>query len=254
MIRRLLCIAIACWFIPLISPADEPGAEELGPEEPGIEEKWDQAKEEYFEAIETLNQVVLDRLEAMDDKARERGDIARVKRYKAEREAFDEKGEFPASVDKAEYRKQLKEVHRELRRAYKAAQIAFLKERLDADAEFLEQEYQRLLDPQKAKEAASAGATGKTVDKRKCWKCVTYNTMHTHLKGKTWQDLEPSGKVRLHYKELSRNDDYIELRCVERDYLVRVYDKRMDIHKDGRWQWLAYGSWVDAEEPAKDRE
>jgi hypothetical protein len=248
MVRRIFCVIVGCCLASLC----------LAAEEASIEGTWEQAKEDYFDALDEVNQSVLDRLEALDEKARERGDVAKVKRYKAERAAFEEQGEFPPSMDKAEYRKQLKSVQAELRKAYKATQIAYLKERRDDEAEELEAELKRLLDPQARRDdvprvaatvrvAARPAAKAKPAADRTRWKSITYGTTLTHVKDKQWQDLEPSGEVRLSYKELDCNDEYIELYCIEREYPIRVYAKRMDIFKDGRWQWLGNGSWLATE-------
>jgi hypothetical protein len=63
------------------------------------------------------------------------------------------------------------------------------------------------------------------------------------VNGKVWEHVDnKTGKVLWTGKETARTDDYIEL-LSERNEELRVRAQRMELHKDGKWEWAANGHW-----------
>ena len=82
-LRAYIPIAIAAFAFSCLSSrhalTDEAG---LAPEA-----QWADAKQRYFQSLEKLRQTVVDHLAVSEKKARERGDLAKIKELKAELEA-----------------------------------------------------------------------------------------------------------------------------------------------------------------------
>src|SRR5688572_12333425 len=114
MTLRICVVMLAIAFVP-VANTNPTGQEPLTPEAP-----WIGAKKTYLETHETLRQTVINHLDALESKARERGDLAKLKEVKAEREAFDDQGQFPATFDRSAYSRSLKAAQEDLKKAEKA--------------------------------------------------------------------------------------------------------------------------------------
>ena len=79
MTLRICVVMLAIAFVP-VANTNPTGQEPLTPEAP-----WIGAKKTYLETHETLRQTVINHLDALESKARERGDLAKLKEVKAER-------------------------------------------------------------------------------------------------------------------------------------------------------------------------
>jgi len=92
-------------------------------------------------------------------------------------------------------------------------------------------------DPGQMQEAAN--------DTRKIWKLVTYQAHIKWRKGDEWEEFDDaSGALKWHYREMDRNDKYIELLLIERNHPIRLYSDHADIFLEGNWGFVATGEWL----------
>lgn len=83
-------------------------------------------------------------------------------------------------------------------------------------------------------------------DPRDRWLNESYNTTVRHVKGKVWEHVgNKTGQVLWAGNETARTSEYIEL-LSERNEELRVRAQRMELHKDGKWEWAANGHWETA--------
>lgn len=243
----LLVWALACGF-PSISLCQE--------EERTPQQQWDQAKKTFQKELNALRKGIIDQVTALEDKARDRGDADKVKKYKNEREAFEEDGELPSSASgQYEYRTKLRAAKRQLRQTFKEVQTAYLKAKKDADAEELEREFEELtadfaIRSDGISEDTPAGTKPEGMPATNArWLNTSYDNTLVHVRGTQWIEKDnKTGKTTWHFTEISRNRQYIELkrREVEPNRLLnyRVYANRMDVKKADKWEWVSNGHWV----------
>ena len=103
-------------------------------------ETLDKAKAEYDAAIVKLQQSVLDSLQKKEDAARKDGDKKLVDQLKAERQAFEDKGELPKTVNALAYQKGLKQTRMAMEAAYRQAVKDYLQAKMDAKADFVSEQ------------------------------------------------------------------------------------------------------------------
>jgi hypothetical protein len=81
-------------------------------------------------------------------------------------------------------------------------------------------------------------------DPRKIWINETYNNKVGWVSKDAWQETDnATGKLSWHYRELSRNKEYVELLLIERNQIIRFYPDKCELFKDGKWEWLSDGKW-----------
>jgi hypothetical protein len=207
---------------------------------PAPETQWSNAKQRHVETLTKLRQSVVEHLNARDLSARDQGDLAKVKQVKTEQEAFDKLGQFPTGFDKSSYNRALKNAQEELKTAQKSLLTFFLKAKRDPEAEELEKELHELL------ARTSENPIKPSPDPRLRWSNSSYKTTIHHMKDKTWAETEINAdNPKWHLQETSRTADHIELYLPERQQTWRLLTDRMEFRRDGQWQWLASGHWVD---------
>lgn len=85
-------------------------------------------------------------------------------------------------------------------------------------------------------------------DPREKWSNESYNSQLEQVGKDSWQEFDKvTGKVLWHYRELSRNSEYLELLLTERDQKIRFYPHKAELLKDGKWEWVSNGKWQAAD-------
>jgi hypothetical protein len=209
-----------------------------GDDAANAERQWAAAKQRYSESLDKARQSVIEQLNGSDTRARAAGDLAKVKKIKSERDAFEDRGELPSGFDKATYNRRLQTAQDELKKAHKEYLAYLLKARRDDEAEELEKELQNLL--------SSSNTTG-APDHRTRWFSTSYKTIFYWVKDKTWAEVD-EGKTepKWYWRETRREPDYVELFLPARDETWRFSASRADLKRDGKWEWGANGYWVDS--------
>jgi len=206
-----------------------------------IARQWDEAKQTYREQLQKLNEEVLARVASLENKARESGDLARVKQYKAMADAFRDEGTLPSVYNSADYDRKVKVVQEDLRREAKLAIAAYLKEKQDYEAEDLDQELKEILADEGPADSGKRAAT----DNRKRFMNTSYGALIVHVRGKKWEQIHPETKKHSWWlTETGRDENYIYLHCPDKGQHWRIGEKRMDfIQPDKSWAWLSNGYW-----------
>jgi hypothetical protein len=223
--------------------AEDPVAPETRVET--TEEQWDKAKATYREQLQKLGEEVLARIASLEKKARENGDLARVKEYKAMSDAFTDSGELPSVINKADYERKRKRVQDDLRREAKLVIAAYLKDKRDTDAEDINQELSELLAVEKASDASDSSLPPVPEDSRKRFVNLSYDNIIIHVRGKKWEQIDSKTKKHTWWlTETGRDDKYIYVHCADRKQDWRIGEKRMDLLQPNKsWVWLSNGYW-----------
>lgn len=127
---------------------DSTGAADNDP----VKEKLDKAKSAYDQQLDKLRAGVLKSLADREGTARKMSNKALVDQIKAERDAFEARGELPKSVPTANYLRDAKQARTALELAYTVAIKEYVKTRKDDEAATAEKDLTALKD--------STGATG----------------------------------------------------------------------------------------------
>ena len=202
---------------------------------------WERAKEDYTFTIEKLKDDILDDLDDLEAKARERGELDRVKKIVAERDAFEDENSFPPSIRPREFERALKAAQDQLRKSAKEAQKVMLVAREDEEAERVGTELEEVI------------SSSIQTHPRRPWINESYGTTVRHVRGNQWADIDnKTGKLHLSYKETARGKDFLEVYCAERDQELRFLSNRAELKRNGKWEWVAHGHWAShATGPAK---
>lgn len=91
---------------------------------------------------------------------------------------------------------------------------------------------------------AKEGNVTKENDQRKKWLNTTYNSTFIFVKDKEWTEIDNKTKQsKMSWKELSRTAEYIELYSDKKKEQIRLYPKKLDFLKNGKWEWLSNGKY-----------
>lgn len=86
----------------------------------------------------------------------------------------------------------------------------------------------------------------KTDDSRSKWVNTSYDSTLRHVREKIWEEIDnKTGKVKWQVTETNRTDDHIEFRNEKQKQDWRVSATKMELKKDGKWEWLSNGKWND---------
>lgn len=99
-----------------------------------IKEKLDKAKAAYDDTLDKLRDGLLKELDEKEEAARKKGDKKAVDVVKAEREAFDSRGDLPKVVPTANFLRDCKQARTALELAYSAAIKDYVKAKMDDEA------------------------------------------------------------------------------------------------------------------------
>lgn len=81
-------------------------------------------------------------------------------------------------------------------------------------------------------------------DTRRTWLNTSYDSTVRHVRDKTWEEVDnKTGKVKWPLTEKDRTTEYIELQLAERDHTYRLLPTKLELLKDGKWEWLSNGKW-----------
>ncbi|HEV2971296.1 MAG TPA: trypsin-like peptidase domain-containing protein [Pirellulales bacterium] len=83
-------------------------------------------------------------------------------------------------------------------------------------------------------------------DARTQWINESYHITLRHLQGKKWAEFDSTGHLWAQYEETGRTKDYIELFRQDRQQKQRVLSDRTELFQNGKWEWVATGSWAAA--------
>ena len=77
------------------------------------------------------------------------------------------------------------------------------------------------------------------------WLNTSYDTTLYHVTAKEWAEIDNKNPevVRWHLTETGCAEQYVQLFYNERNYTIRIYANRVDIEKNGKWEWVANGHW-----------
>ena len=76
------------------------------------------------------------------------------------------------------------------------------------------------------------------------WVNETYKTVLRRTGESEWAEFEQSsGRQVIGYEEESEGPKTLIVFCRERNYRVRFLDKRAEIMKNDKWEWVANGHW-----------
>ena len=88
---------------------------------------------------------------------------------------------------------------------------------------------------------------GSDRDARSRWLNTSYDSTIYHEQGKQWAEMDnASQKIKWSLTEMERTVEYIELFNATRNETWRLLPKKVDLKKDGRWEWIATGHWDDS--------
>jgi len=105
-----------------------------------VQAKLDKAKAIHKSDTNKLRADIAAYFDKREEPARRKGDLQQVEKIKAEREAFDKKGELPPTAP-LELKKKYQAAQGKLERAYGEAVKAYTKARKDAEAAAVEKEF-----------------------------------------------------------------------------------------------------------------
>ena len=109
-----------------------------------IKEKLETARSKYAADADKFRKVVAAQLDEREKKARDKGDKKTVDLVKAERQAFEDKGETPKSIPQ-EVKAKFTATRNSMEVAYKAAIGGYTTEKKDDDATAIEKEMEEFL-------------------------------------------------------------------------------------------------------------
>jgi len=110
----------------------------------------------------------------------------------------------------------------------------------------------RTIEIKKSKNSIATDSTQSSTDDRVQWVNVTYKTTVRRTKNGDWEEIdEKTGHVIWMDQEVTRTTDYVELFCTKRKYKIRLFAKRMELWKGGKWQRVANGHWEKSSVGAK---
>jgi hypothetical protein len=89
------------------------------------------AKDFYEKKVVEARQPIIEKLNRLENKARDAGNLELVDKVKSERSEFESKGQIPSAVQSSEYVKEIASQRKKLLGAYTAARTAYLKARND---------------------------------------------------------------------------------------------------------------------------
>jgi len=205
-----------------------------------VQAKWRKAATDYATEVEKAKSLILIQLEKMEAKARTAGQSSSVEKAKIAKERFIATGTLPIGVSAKIYETKISREKDRLKGINKSLVKTLLLNQHDDQAKALERDL-----PIALNQLANYSTLDLTFDNgRTAWNNRSYNTVLYHRQGDVWEEMNAAGKREREVKEISRNSEYIELLLVDRQHKIRLYEKRADMFKDGRWQWVCHGEWI----------
>lgn len=208
-----------------------------------VQARWATAVNIYYKDVDDAKSLVMVQLERLEAKAREAGDAGAVEQIKQIKTAFVERGVLPTNVSTLPYESQCNKAKTQLAQVNKALVRTLLLNKHDDAAKVISDKLQVAASHSTPLSRGKASEAPK--DTRKVWKNVTYNTVFYFRQGDSWDEINGAGKLERKVKELDRTDKYVEILLIDRSHLMRLYKNHADMFKDGRWQWIANGSWIE---------
>lgn len=189
---------------------------------------WTDAVDQYKKAQESAAAVLTRLLDVAEEKARANGDLEKVKAIQMERTSFQEAGTLPKSVKTATYDKAMETAKSTLRNVAQKTKKALLKQKLDDEAEAIENELADLIgmNPSPAKEPLSARPTSKagSGDARVYWVQTSGNAELRMIKPGYWVETNHDGSHNRHFwNEVARFPEFVELHDKERSLGMRLF-------------------------------
>ncbi|AMV34975.1 hypothetical protein VN12_22805 [Pirellula sp. SH-Sr6A] len=201
--------------------------------------RWNTARMQHEEEVESAKSLILVQLAKKEDQARENAAPSVVEEIKTSRQLFLEKGVIPRGISPAAYEAQLAKANEKLEQVNKALVRTLLIAKRDDKAK----EVSQLLDKSTAG-PAKAGQTS-SPQQRRVWDNQTYSTKISQQNGDNWVEVRYSGKLERKVRKVAETDQYIEILLLDRQHLMRLYKDHADIYINGKWGWVANGKWVD---------
>ena len=84
-----------------------------------------------------------------------------------------------------------------------------------------------------------------SIQSRRVWDNQSYKSKISRLKGDDWTEVLNNGKLERRLREVALTDVYSEVLLLDRQQLMRLDKDHADLFKNGRWEWVAKGKWVE---------
>jgi hypothetical protein len=198
-----------------------------------VAEKLEKAKKTYAAELEKFQKDVAASLDKREEAARKAGDKKLVDQIKAERKAFDEKGEVPSTTPKV-VRQRLATARATLEKAYESAIRDYTKAKNDTEAASVE------------KELAVFKKEGDPSDSRRKW--VHDKGSFTLQGAGMWEEKGADGNT-YKWKETARTKAYVELQAeiFGVEYTARLTDSSADYRsgKETAFKKKFTGKWTE---------
>jgi hypothetical protein len=233
--HKLTILALAsCLFLCAVASAQD---------ENPIRKKLDAAKAAYLEDMEKFRLAVVADLEQREQTARSKGDSKLVEQAKADELAFDLQGDIPRGLPPMVKQKAI-DARSALERAFRAAEKEFTKAKMDDEANETKRDLELIM-------SEGLFFTFPDSDRRR---------LRTHeggyfIKGvgKDWFEKWDQGrKPPLAFTEVSRTANYVELRGLGDNKLVRLYGERCDV-KFANWNEFKESYYIGKWDSATNR-
>ena len=206
-----------------------------------INARWASAIANYHTERDEAKALIVSQLEKIESKARTDADPAAVATAKKAKADFLENVALPTGVAKGPYEARINKAKDRLQQINKSLVRTLLLNNQDDMASSMASSLgTAVVSPKFGKSLQ----TRHVDDSRKAWRNISYNTTFFHREGDAWEEVNLSGKLEKKVRELSRNNDYVEVMLIERQHLLRLFKDHAEMLKDGRWQWVANGEWI----------
>lgn len=205
-----------------------------------VQARWTAAVSSYWKEVEEAKVVIVAQLKIRESKARADGDPTVVNAMKEATQSFQATGIVPDMVSTAQYDKLRKDSREKLKQTNKSLVRLLLMNGQDELASTIADSLEAALVGERSE---NGEVTQARLDRRKEWVNTSYKTVFRHVGGKRWKEYESSGKLVRDLNETGRTDDYVEVFLLDRKQTFRLYERRADMLKDGRWEWVSNGNW-----------
>lgn len=203
--------------------------------------RWVSALARYKSEVIDAKTIITKELDLIEAKARMSADPDSVNDAKEAKDFFNKTGVIPPGISNDRYDTSLAAAKELLSKENKSIVRMLLINKHDVHAEAISKQ----LEFPVASEGNPASPKGN--DARTAWENVSYNTVFHHRRGNDWDEINSKGKLERKVRETGRTKDFIEILLLDRQHQMRLYEDHADMFKDGRWQWVANGSWVDGD-------
>lgn len=202
--------------------------------------RWSVAVKLYHNELTSAKSLILTQLSKKEEQARENALPSAVEEAKSAIKVFKERGIIMKGVNTSVYEMRLKSARDKLERVNKSLVRSLLLAKKDGKARDMLNRFELEINS-----VAKSESNGLQVKKRKTWENESYQTRIQQIQSGDWTEVKRNGKLERKLKEVAKNEKFIEVLMLDRRQPMRLYDDHADIFKDGKWIWVAKGSWIE---------